>query len=61
MAILSKVYLDEGEIIDTDFSAEAIEQCFETEGYVVLATQDKKQSYMITPRCVNKIVTNFDA
>lgn len=46
--------------IVTDYSASAIEQCFENDGYCVLDTQDCKKQYMVTPKSVLLVTTFFE-
>ncbi len=45
--------------INTDYSASAIEQCFENEGYCVLEDKENNRQYMITPRSVIFVKTVF--
>lgn len=44
--------------IVTDYSASAIRQCFEDDGYCVLEENNKE--YMITPKSVVLIKTDFN-
>lgn len=46
---------------ETDYSAEAIEQCFDDSGYCVLQNLDKTKSYMVTPKSLLYAKTNFNA
>lgn len=46
--------------IETDYSAGAIEQCFENSGYCVLDSEDKSKQYMVTPKSVLLIKTDFN-
>ena len=45
--------------IETNYSAGAIEQCFEESGYCVLTSEDNSKQYMITPKSVLLIKTDF--
>lgn len=45
--------------IETDYSAGAIENCFEDSGYCVLTSEDNSKQYMITPKSVLLVKTNF--
>lgn len=46
--------------IKTDYSASAIEQCFENEGYCVLMDEENNKEYMITPKSLMLIKTDFN-
>ena len=46
--------------IETDYSAGAIGQCFEETGYCVLINEDNSKQYMITPKSVLLIKTDFE-
>lgn len=45
--------------IETDYSAGAIEQCFEDNGYCVLTSKDNAKQYMVTPKSVLLVKTDF--
>lgn len=62
--IKSVVTIDNcGEYIDvkTDYSASAIEQCFENDGYCVLTDVESNKEYMITPKSVMLVKTDFQS
>lgn len=62
MITISEVTIDNfGEYIHikTDYSAGAIENCFENEGYCVLTDLENNKQYMITPKSVVLVKTVF--
>ena len=59
---ISEVTIDNfGEYIHikTNYSASAIETCFENEGYCVLTDSENNRQYMITPKSVVLVKTVF--
>ena len=62
MIIISVVTIDDGEKlteVKTDYSAGAIETCFENDGYCVLTDVENNKQYMITPKSVILVKTVF--
>jgi len=46
--------------IYTDYSAGAIEQCFEENGYCVLTNKENNKQYMVTPKSILLVETDFN-
>lgn len=45
--------------VETNYSASAIEQCFENDGYCILTDIKNNKEYMVTPKSMVLVKTDF--